>query len=87
MYSSIVICLSYRPVLFFSQVLSVGSLFNPDVRYSYNIPIEDMTQNFIWDTYGPWQECSRLCQGEEFFFLGMFFVVKNTLFPLYYYYL
>ncbi|XP_060766580.1 A disintegrin and metalloproteinase with thrombospondin motifs 9-like isoform X3 [Neoarius graeffei] len=47
------------------QVLSVGNLFNPDVRYSYNIPIEDMTQHFIWDTYGPWQECSRLCQGER----------------------
>ncbi|XP_053508704.1 A disintegrin and metalloproteinase with thrombospondin motifs 9 [Ictalurus furcatus] len=47
------------------QVLSVGNLFNPDVRYSYNIPIEDMTQHFIWDAYGPWQECSRLCQGER----------------------
>ncbi|KAB5536845.1 hypothetical protein PHYPO_G00112000 [Pangasianodon hypophthalmus] len=47
------------------QVLSVGNLFNPDVRYSYNIPIEDTTQQFIWDAYGPWQECSRLCQGER----------------------
>uniref|UniRef100_A0AAR2JEP4 Peptidase M12B domain-containing protein n=1 Tax=Pygocentrus nattereri TaxID=42514 RepID=A0AAR2JEP4_PYGNA len=47
------------------QVLSVGNLYNPDVRYSYNIPIEDKTQRFIWDAYGPWQECSRLCQGER----------------------
>ncbi|KAI5093665.1 A disintegrin and metalloproteinase with thrombospondin motifs 9 [Silurus meridionalis] len=47
------------------QVLSVGNLFNPDVRYSYNIPIEDMTQQFVWDSYGPWQECNRLCQGER----------------------
>uniref|UniRef100_A0A8B9LLE5 ADAM metallopeptidase with thrombospondin type 1 motif, 9 n=1 Tax=Astyanax mexicanus TaxID=7994 RepID=A0A8B9LLE5_ASTMX len=47
------------------QVLSVGNLYNPDVRYSYNIPIEDKSQQFIWDAYGPWQECSRLCQGEE----------------------
>uniref|UniRef100_A0A8B9LKD8 ADAM metallopeptidase with thrombospondin type 1 motif, 9 n=1 Tax=Astyanax mexicanus TaxID=7994 RepID=A0A8B9LKD8_ASTMX len=47
------------------QVLSVGNLYNPDVRYSYNIPIEDKSQQFIWDAYGPWQECSRLCQGER----------------------
>uniref|UniRef100_A0A674E916 ADAM metallopeptidase with thrombospondin type 1 motif 9 n=1 Tax=Salmo trutta TaxID=8032 RepID=A0A674E916_SALTR len=47
------------------QVLSVGNLYNPDVRYSYNIPIEDKPQQFIWDAYGPWQECSRPCQGEE----------------------
>lgn len=46
------------------QVLSVGNLFNPDVRYSFNIPIEDKPQQFFWDAYGPWQECSRLCQGE-----------------------
>lgn len=48
----------------FLQVLSVGSLYNPDVRYSFNIPIEDKPQQFFWDAYGPWQECSRLCQGE-----------------------
>lgn len=48
----------------FSQVLSVGNLYNPDVRYSFNIPIEDKPQQFFWDAYGPWQECSRLCQGE-----------------------
>lgn len=47
-----------------TQVLSVGNLFNPDVRYSFNIPIEDKPQQFFWDAYGPWQECSRLCQGE-----------------------
>uniref|UniRef100_A0A671UNF6 ADAM metallopeptidase with thrombospondin type 1 motif 9 n=1 Tax=Sparus aurata TaxID=8175 RepID=A0A671UNF6_SPAAU len=46
------------------QVLSVGNLYNPDVRYSFNIPIEDKPQQFFWDAYGPWQECSRLCQGE-----------------------
>ena len=46
------------------QVLSVGNLFNPDVRYSFNIPIEDKPQQFFWDAYGPWQECSRLCQGQ-----------------------
>lgn len=45
-------------------MLSVGNLYNPDVRYSYNIPIEDKPQQFIWDAYGPWQECSRPCQGE-----------------------
>ncbi|XP_076123623.1 A disintegrin and metalloproteinase with thrombospondin motifs 9 [Alosa pseudoharengus] len=47
------------------QVLSVGNLFNPDVRYSFNIPIEDKPQQFFWDAYGQWQECSRLCQGER----------------------
>ncbi|XP_034725712.1 A disintegrin and metalloproteinase with thrombospondin motifs 9-like [Etheostoma cragini] len=47
------------------QVLSVGNLYNPDVRYSFNIPIEDKPQQFLWDSYGPWQECSRLCQGER----------------------
>lgn len=47
-----------------SQVLSVGKLYNPDVRYSFNIPIEDKPQQFFWDAYGPWQECSHLCQGE-----------------------
>lgn len=48
----------------FSQVLSVGNLYNPNVRYSFNIPIEDKPQQFFWDAYGPWQECSHLCQGE-----------------------
>ncbi|XP_026161930.1 A disintegrin and metalloproteinase with thrombospondin motifs 9 [Mastacembelus armatus] len=47
------------------QVLSVGSLYNPDVRYSFNVPIEDKPQQFFWNAYGPWQECSRLCQGER----------------------
>ncbi|MBN3308697.1 ATS9 metalloproteinase, partial [Amia calva] len=47
------------------QVLSVGNLYNPDVRYTFNIPIEDKPQQFFWDAYGPWQECSRLCQGER----------------------
>lgn len=57
--------------LHLSQVLSVGNLYNPDVRYSFNIPIEDKPQRFLWDAYGPWQECSRLCQGEgEFERLG-----------------
>uniref|UniRef100_A0A8C7HLX5 ADAM metallopeptidase with thrombospondin type 1 motif 9 n=1 Tax=Oncorhynchus kisutch TaxID=8019 RepID=A0A8C7HLX5_ONCKI len=46
-------------------VLSVGNLYNPDVRYSYNIPIEDKPQQFVWDAYGPWQDCSRPCQGER----------------------
>lgn len=56
----------YKPhnqVFFSLQVLSVGNLYNPDVRYSYNVPIEDKPQQFLWDAYGPWQECSRLCQG------------------------
>uniref|UniRef100_A0A3B1KBD0 ADAM metallopeptidase with thrombospondin type 1 motif 20 n=1 Tax=Astyanax mexicanus TaxID=7994 RepID=A0A3B1KBD0_ASTMX len=47
------------------QVLCVGSLYNPDVRYSFNIPIEEQREQFVWDTSGPWQECSRMCQGER----------------------
>ncbi|ETE70213.1 A disintegrin and metalloproteinase with thrombospondin motifs 9, partial [Ophiophagus hannah] len=45
------------------QVLSVGNLYNPDVRYTFNIPIEDKPQQFYWNVYGPWQPCSKLCQG------------------------
>ncbi|XP_032893735.1 A disintegrin and metalloproteinase with thrombospondin motifs 20 isoform X2 [Amblyraja radiata] len=47
------------------QVLSVGNLYNPDVRYSFNIPIEDQLELFAWDPYGSWQECNRPCQGER----------------------
>ncbi|XP_072124224.1 A disintegrin and metalloproteinase with thrombospondin motifs 20-like isoform X1 [Mobula birostris] len=47
------------------QVLSVGNLYNPDVRYSFNIPIEDQLGLFVWDPYGSWQECNRPCQGER----------------------
>lgn len=45
------------------QVLSVGKLYNPDVRYSFNIPIEDKPQQFYWNSHGPWQACSKPCQG------------------------
>ncbi|KAJ7407992.1 hypothetical protein WISP_123543 [Willisornis vidua] len=41
----------------------LGNLYNPDVRYSFNIPIEDGSDLFTWDPYGPWQDCSRMCQG------------------------
>ncbi|XP_038627931.1 A disintegrin and metalloproteinase with thrombospondin motifs 9 [Tachyglossus aculeatus] len=47
------------------QVLSVGNLYNPDVRYTFNIPIEDKPQQFYWNSYGPWQACSKLCNGER----------------------
>ncbi|XP_053325323.1 A disintegrin and metalloproteinase with thrombospondin motifs 9 [Spea bombifrons] len=47
------------------QVLSVGNLYNPDVRYTFNIPIEDKPQQFYWNPYGPWQACNKLCQGEK----------------------
>lgn len=46
-------------------VLSVGNLYNPDVRYTFNIPIEDKPQQFYWNEHGPWQPCSKLCQGER----------------------
>nr|XP_055048355.1 A disintegrin and metalloproteinase with thrombospondin motifs 20 [Misgurnus anguillicaudatus] len=47
------------------QVLCVGNLYNPDVRYSFSIPIEPDREAFVWDVSGPWQECSRMCQGER----------------------
>ncbi|MEQ2185920.1 hypothetical protein GOODEAATRI_023061 [Goodea atripinnis] len=49
----------------FWQVLCVGNLYNPDVRYSFNIPIEEQREQFVWDPSGSWLECSRLCQGER----------------------
>uniref|UniRef100_A0A3B3QM05 ADAM metallopeptidase with thrombospondin type 1 motif 20 n=1 Tax=Paramormyrops kingsleyae TaxID=1676925 RepID=A0A3B3QM05_9TELE len=45
------------------QVLCVGNLYNPDVRYSYNIPVEERLEKFVWSTSGSWQDCSRVCQG------------------------
>ncbi|XP_068132664.1 A disintegrin and metalloproteinase with thrombospondin motifs 20 isoform X2 [Hyperolius riggenbachi] len=45
------------------QILCVGNLYNPDVRYTFNIPIEDKSNQFSWDQYGPWQTCNKLCQG------------------------
>ncbi|KAG7523508.1 A disintegrin and metalloproteinase with thrombospondin motifs 20-like [Solea senegalensis] len=47
------------------QVLCVGNLYNPDVRYSFNIPIEEHKEQFVWDPSGPWLECNRICQGER----------------------
>ncbi|XP_033619477.1 A disintegrin and metalloproteinase with thrombospondin motifs 20 isoform X5 [Fukomys damarensis] len=45
------------------QVLCVGNLYNPDVRYSFSVPVEGRTDLFVWDPYGPWQDCTRMCQG------------------------
>uniref|UniRef100_H0V4Q3 ADAM metallopeptidase with thrombospondin type 1 motif 20 n=1 Tax=Cavia porcellus TaxID=10141 RepID=H0V4Q3_CAVPO len=45
------------------QVLCVGNLYNPDVHYSFNIPVEERTDPFTWDPYGPWQDCTKMCQG------------------------
>uniref|UniRef100_A0A8C7I1E8 ADAM metallopeptidase with thrombospondin type 1 motif 20 n=1 Tax=Oncorhynchus kisutch TaxID=8019 RepID=A0A8C7I1E8_ONCKI len=47
------------------QVLCVGNLYNPDVRYSFNIPIEEHREQFVWDPSGSWLDCSRMCQGER----------------------
>ncbi|ELK08453.1 A disintegrin and metalloproteinase with thrombospondin motif 20 [Pteropus alecto] len=45
------------------QVLCVGNLYNPDVHYSFNIPVEEKSDLFAWDPYGPWQDCTKMCQG------------------------
>ncbi|XP_006779208.1 PREDICTED: A disintegrin and metalloproteinase with thrombospondin motifs 9 [Myotis davidii] len=47
------------------QVLAVGQLFNPKVYYSFNVPIEDRPSQFYWNSHGPWQPCSKPCQGER----------------------
>uniref|UniRef100_A0A672ZRF1 ADAM metallopeptidase with thrombospondin type 1 motif 20 n=1 Tax=Sphaeramia orbicularis TaxID=375764 RepID=A0A672ZRF1_9TELE len=47
------------------QVLCVGNLYNPDVRYSFNIPIEEHREQFLWDPSGSWLECNHICQGER----------------------
>lgn len=41
----------------------MGNLYNPDVRYSFNIPMEEGSDLFTWDPYGPWQDCTKMCQG------------------------
>uniref|UniRef100_H3DEX9 ADAM metallopeptidase with thrombospondin type 1 motif 20 n=1 Tax=Tetraodon nigroviridis TaxID=99883 RepID=H3DEX9_TETNG len=46
------------------QVLCVGNLYNPDVRYSFNIPIEEDKEQFVWDPSGSWLECSRICHAK-----------------------
>ncbi|XP_063528717.1 A disintegrin and metalloproteinase with thrombospondin motifs 20 isoform X6 [Pongo pygmaeus] len=45
------------------QVLCVGNLYNPDVHYSFNIPLEERSDMFTWDPYGPWEGCTKMCQG------------------------
>ncbi|XP_054631701.1 A disintegrin and metalloproteinase with thrombospondin motifs 20-like isoform X1 [Dunckerocampus dactyliophorus] len=47
------------------QVLCVGNLYNPDVRYSFNIPIEEHREEFVWAPSSSWLECNRICQGER----------------------
>ncbi|KAM6437992.1 A disintegrin and metalloproteinase with thrombospondin motifs 20 [Liasis olivaceus] len=45
------------------QVLCVGNLYNPDIHYSFSIPIEGGNYLFTWDPYGLWQDCTKMCQG------------------------
>ncbi|KAF6117232.1 ADAM metallopeptidase with thrombospondin type 1 motif 20 [Phyllostomus discolor] len=47
----------------FIEVLCVGNLYNPDVRYSFHVPVEEKNDLFTWDPHGPWQDCTRMCQG------------------------
>ncbi|XP_046582334.1 A disintegrin and metalloproteinase with thrombospondin motifs 9-like [Haliotis rubra] len=44
------------------EVLSVGSLLPPDVRYTYTVSAPKDTK-FRWDNLGMWKRCSHLCQG------------------------
>uniref|UniRef100_A0A8C6Q4T0 ADAM metallopeptidase with thrombospondin type 1 motif 20 n=1 Tax=Nothobranchius furzeri TaxID=105023 RepID=A0A8C6Q4T0_NOTFU len=58
------------------QVLCVGNLYNPDVRYSFNIPIEEHSERFVWDPSGSWLECSRICQGKMLVWLPELVLVR-----------
>ncbi len=61
-----------------SQVLCVGNLHNPDVRYSFSIPIEEQREQFVWDlSSGPWQECSRMCQGAASLSINSFLAERS----------
>lgn len=55
------------------QVLCVGNLYNPDVRYSFSVPVETEREAFVWDASGPWQECSRMCQGKIYIFTSFIY--------------
>ncbi|XP_038060636.1 A disintegrin and metalloproteinase with thrombospondin motifs 9-like [Patiria miniata] len=45
-------------------VLSVGNVVPPDILYSYNIPIPGK-DIYVWDMYGPWGSCNKMCKGEK----------------------
>ncbi|CAK9295520.1 unnamed protein product [Gordionus sp. m RMFG-2023] len=47
------------------QVLTVGHLYPPDIRYSYDIStnFREKVQVFTWNIYGPWNKCS--CKGKR----------------------
>ncbi|XP_029103352.1 A disintegrin and metalloproteinase with thrombospondin motifs 20-like isoform X1 [Scleropages formosus] len=47
------------------QVLCVGNLRSPEVRYSFSVPLEEHEEIFVWEPSGPWQECSHMCQGQR----------------------
>ncbi|XP_070557592.1 A disintegrin and metalloproteinase with thrombospondin motifs 9-like [Ptychodera flava] len=44
------------------QVLSVGNLTSPNIRYTFTIPIPG-TVVYVWDKYGPWEPCNAICSG------------------------
>ncbi|XP_078001337.1 A disintegrin and metalloproteinase with thrombospondin motifs 9-like [Glandiceps talaboti] len=46
------------------QVLSVGNLYPPNINYTYTVPIQG-TVVYVWDKYGPWEQCSALCNGSK----------------------
>ncbi|XP_071810508.1 A disintegrin and metalloproteinase with thrombospondin motifs 9-like isoform X3 [Asterias amurensis] len=45
-------------------VLSVGNVTPPDIRYEYNVPIVGNVV-YIWDMYGEWAPCNKICHGEK----------------------
>ncbi|KAL4640693.1 A disintegrin and metalloproteinase with thrombospondin motifs 20-like [Arapaima gigas] len=47
------------------QVLCVGNLHDPEVHYSFSVPVEEQKEIFMWEPSGPWQECSHMCQGQR----------------------
>ncbi|XP_003375792.1 putative thrombospondin type 1 domain protein [Trichinella spiralis] len=51
------------------QVLSVGNLHSPDIRYNYSIPNNvgnvQTVSNFLWRMTDEWTDCSSECHGEQ----------------------
>uniref|UniRef100_A0A8C4N2R3 ADAM metallopeptidase with thrombospondin type 1 motif 20 n=1 Tax=Eptatretus burgeri TaxID=7764 RepID=A0A8C4N2R3_EPTBU len=47
------------------QVLSVGQLHDPQVQYSFSVPMQAEDVSFTWEALGPWGECNKVCQGEH----------------------
>ncbi|CAM1298104.1 ADAMTS9 (predicted) [Pycnogonum litorale] len=47
------------------EVLTVGHLYPPDIKYQYMVPSEDDNE-YDWHLEDHWSECSKVCKGEQY---------------------